>query len=67
MELEIEVNSFLLQVIPGTELRNKAEELGLIYSQNPPYFIQETKTLTRDDIASMIEYRSELIIRATNK
>ena len=56
------VNSFLLQVIPGTELRNKAEELGLIYSQNPPYFIQETKTLTRDDIASMIEYRSELII-----
>ena len=56
------VNSFLLQVIPGTELREKASDLGLIYSEYPPYFVNKTDKLTNKDINWMVDYRSKLII-----
>jgi radical SAM superfamily enzyme YgiQ (UPF0313 family) len=55
------VNNFLLKVLPGTDLRKRAESLGLKYSKYPPYVIESTATLSPKDLAHMIDLRSEYI------
>lgn len=39
-----------LKVLPGTQLRQEAQEHGLIYMQNPPYEILATKYLPYEDM-----------------
>lgn len=41
---------FCLSVLPGTELGERAESLGLTWQKNPPYNVIESKTFSSKDI-----------------
>ncbi len=45
-----------LSVLPGTELRSRAVELGLRYQHRPPYSILETPHLSPDQIFAAFQY-----------
>jgi radical SAM superfamily enzyme YgiQ (UPF0313 family) len=40
-----------LKVLPGTSVRSKAEEYGLVYTQDAPYQILQNKWITIEEIA----------------
>ena len=41
---------FCLSVLPGTELADRADGLGLIYEDKPPYHVIKTNVLSADDL-----------------
>ena len=41
---------FCLSVLPGTDLFDRADGLGLIYEKEPPYHVIKTKGLSADDM-----------------
>lgn len=41
---------FCLSVLPGTDLFDRAKNLGLIYEDTPPYHVIKTKQLTEEDM-----------------
>ena len=41
---------FCLSVLPGTDLYDRADELGLVYEKEPPYHVSKTKELNADDM-----------------
>ncbi len=41
---------FCLSVLPGTDLYDRADSLGLVYEKAPPYHVTKTKELTADDM-----------------
>lgn len=45
---EIQLES--LKLLPGTEMRRRAEELGIRYSPMPPYEVLETREITADEL-----------------
>lgn len=61
------VNSFLLQVLPGTDLSRRSEELGLKCTEYPPHIIQETPDLSPQDIKELIKIRSRFIVENRKK
>ena len=42
---------FQLLVLPGTELRRKADTLGIVFEQAPPYGVVSHATMSAEDIA----------------
>ena len=49
-----------LCVLSGTELRERAEEYGLQYDPEPPYFIEATPDMTPDDIRRLESFSTAL-------
>lgn len=45
---EIQLES--LKLLPGTEMRRRAEELGIQYSPFPPYEVLQTREITTDEL-----------------
>ncbi len=45
---EIQLES--LKLLPGTEMRRRADELGIRYSPYPPYEVLETREITPDEL-----------------
>ena len=45
---EIQLES--LKLLPGTEMRRRAEELGICYSPLPPYEVLQTHEITTDEL-----------------
>lgn len=45
---EIQLES--LKLLPGTEMRRRAEELGITYSPYPPYEVLKTNEITPDEL-----------------
>ena len=45
---EIQLES--LKLLPGTEMRQRAEELGIQYSPLPPYEVLQTREITPDEL-----------------
>ena len=45
---EIQLES--LKLLPGTEMRHRAEELGICYSPLPPYEVLQTREITPDEL-----------------
>ena len=41
---------FCLSVLPGTDLFDRAESLGLVWEKEPPYHVIKTKEFTHDDM-----------------
>ena len=41
---------FCLSVLPGTDLFDRAESLGLVWKKEPPYHVIKTKEFTPDDM-----------------
>jgi hypothetical protein len=39
-----------LKLLPGTEMRRRAEELGICYSPLPPYEVLQTREITPDEL-----------------
>lgn len=44
---------FPLQVLPGTEIWNKAARLGILYEEKPPYAFLQSKSLSFDDLVKL--------------
>jgi len=45
------IELFCLSVLPGTDLYERSESLGLAYQDTPPYHVQQTPTFPAQDIA----------------
>lgn len=52
---------FRLSVLPGTDLHDRAQELGLIYDVKPPYLVHSTPSFSEQDLL-----RAEKIAQACN-
>ena len=50
LHLEDALEVYLLSLLPGTELRERAEELGILYMEHPPYWVLETPTFPAEDL-----------------
>ncbi len=50
---------FRLSVLPGTDLRDRALELGLEYDENPPYLVRSTPSCSEKDL-----HKAEQIAKA---
>lgn len=50
LHLEDNLEVYLLSLLPGTELRERAEELGILYMEHPPYWVLETPTFPAEDL-----------------
>jgi hypothetical protein len=44
------VHPFLLSVLPGTDFRARAVEMGLSYDTRPPYFVRSTAAFSEDEM-----------------
>jgi radical SAM superfamily enzyme YgiQ (UPF0313 family) len=68
MELGIEdIQCFLLQVLPGTRLRARAGELGLVYMPEPPYYIIQNRELSEEEIHLVYAYARKRIRLLSHK
>jgi radical SAM superfamily enzyme YgiQ (UPF0313 family) len=54
------VQVFNLSILPGTDFRHEAEQLGLTYQPRPPYYVLRTPTLARQDLFGLIQEAQEL-------
>lgn len=43
---------FRLSVLPGTDLHDRAEDLGLVYDQKPPYLVHSTPSFSEKDLSA---------------
>ena len=41
---------FCLSILPGTDLYDRADSLGLVYETTPPYHVHKTKQFTEEDM-----------------
>mgnify|MGYP005967799327 FL=1 len=55
---EIQLES--LKLLPGTEMRRRADELGIQYSPLPPYEVLQTREITVDELQT-VHYLSRLL------
>lgn len=53
----IDFQCFKLLALPGTPYRARAEELGLVYQETPPYEVVETPTFSRAELARLDLFR----------
>ncbi|MDR0557812.1 MAG: hypothetical protein LBG43_08125 [Treponema sp.] len=49
-ENRMEIQLGILKCLPGTPLARKAKELGLCFSESPPYDVLETSALSRQEL-----------------
>ena len=61
---EIQLES--LKLLPGTEMRRRADELGIQYSPLPPYEVLQTREITVDELQTA-HYLSRLLDGFYNK
>ena len=50
-----ELQVFNLSILPGTEFRQTAGDLGLEYQPQPPYYVLKTPTLDVEDLYGLME------------
>lgn len=55
-----ELSLYPLSLLPGTSLRKRAGELGIIYDPMPPYYVVETPWLNRDSIERIFQYAEDI-------
>ena len=56
LDINDDVQIFPLSVLPGTEFRRAAKELGLIYLMYPPYTVRQTPYFSEDEIVDALLY-----------
>src|SRR6185437_3840517 len=59
-QLYDEAQVFNLAVLPGTEFRQTAGELGLEYQARPPYYVLKTPTLELHDLYELMDEAEQL-------
>ncbi len=50
-----DVQVFNLAILPGTEFRHEADELGLRFQPRPPYYVTRTPALQQADIFALMQ------------
>ncbi|MCS7168653.1 MAG: radical SAM protein [Gemmatales bacterium] len=55
-----DVQIFHLMVLPGTDFRREAPQLGLRYQPRPPYYVLETPDLTLADMFGLVQEASDI-------
>ena len=63
LNLEESMEIYPLSLIPGTQLRDEAETLGITYMPHPPYWTLSTAYMREKDIKAtieMVEYKLEI-------
>jgi hypothetical protein len=55
-----EIQVFQLSVLPGTEFRRDAQQLGLEFQARPPYYVTRTKDLDLDTMIGLLEESEEI-------
>ncbi|MEJ5348885.1 MAG: radical SAM protein [Desulfosoma sp.] len=58
-DLYDELSVYTLSLLPGTELRRQAENLGIVYHPAPPYHVLQTPHMSPTDIRRAYEYAEE--------
>jgi len=43
------VHPFVLSILPGTDFRAEAEQLGIRFHSRPPYYVRSTRTFAEED------------------
>jgi radical SAM superfamily enzyme YgiQ (UPF0313 family) len=61
-----ELNVYRLQMLPGSDYFKMADELGLEYDADPPYYVRRTPTLTNQQI-SRLENELDKVAKRANK
>ncbi|AEV30460.1 Fe-S oxidoreductase [Sphaerochaeta pleomorpha str. Grapes] len=51
------IDIFALSLLPGTKLAEQASSLGLIYTNESPYIIEESKTYTKKDLEKALQLK----------
>jgi len=59
--LNDQVQAFILSILPGTELKSTAKELGLTYNINPPYNITTSAPFSLADLLQTREEVSDIL------
>jgi radical SAM superfamily enzyme YgiQ (UPF0313 family) len=55
-----DVQVFNLSILPGTDFRKEASELGLKFQPRPPYYVLQTPTLARAELYGLMQEAQEL-------
>jgi radical SAM superfamily enzyme YgiQ (UPF0313 family) len=55
LDLEESMEIYPLSLIPGTQLRDEAEDLGVTYMDHPPYWVTSTRHMDERDLKSAVE------------
>ncbi len=58
-DLYDELSVYTLSLLPGTELRRQASNLGIVYHPAPPYHVLQTPHMNPTDIRRAYEYAEE--------
>lgn len=56
-----ELSLYPLSLLPGTELRKRADDQEIIYDPLPPYHVIETRWLSQESIRRIFEYAEKTI------
>ncbi|MBI3725343.1 radical SAM protein, partial [bacterium] len=59
-KLDASIQVFHLMVLPGTELREKADELGYERLRRPPYYATRSRWMDEDAMRRLIEHASRV-------
>ena len=58
---------FMLHVLPGTEIWNKAKDFGIIYEGEPPYYFLQSRSLPFDDVIELQKIVNSIRLFRTKK
>ncbi len=54
------IHPFALSVLPGTDFRSQAQDLGLQFHNRPPYYVYQTRTFSRESMRDcLLEFEDE--------
>jgi radical SAM superfamily enzyme YgiQ (UPF0313 family) len=54
-----DLSLYPLSILPGTKLRHKAQQFGIIYQHEPPYLVTKTLDMDCDDTREAFTYAQE--------
>jgi radical SAM superfamily enzyme YgiQ (UPF0313 family) len=55
-----DVQVFNLSILPGTDFRQEAAALGLVFQRRPPYYVLRTPTLEREEFYGLMQEAQDL-------
>lgn len=58
---------FKLQVLPGTEIWNRARQLGIMYEEEPPYYFLQSKSLSFNELIQLQKIINSLSLFRTKR
>ncbi len=60
-DLMDEIGIYPLSILPGTALRKDAKNMGIKYQFTPPYLVEKTDVLSKEEISSIFNCAEEIL------